>query len=128
MNSTTALSPSTSSFQLQFPSSEADHSSLSYQAFKFKTYAPISPTVDINVMGDILPTPSISQQFGPSFNLNSDITHQSHNFSSDMSSTIEVTPTTTFRPSIEGGYEISPMAQIIRQYKEDLSDNSISMW
>ena len=126
-NSTTALSPSTSSFQLQFPSSETDHSSLSYRAFEFKTPAPVSPTTDINVTGEILPPPSISQQSVSSFNLNSDIAHQSHNSSSDMSSTIESTSTTTFRPSAEGGYKNSPMARIIRQYK-DSSDDSISTW
>ena len=95
-NSTTALSPSTSSFQLQFPSSETDHSSPSYRAFEFKTPAPVSPTMDINATGEILPPPSISQQSGPSFIPNTDTTHQSHNSLSDMSSTIELTSTTTF--------------------------------
>ena len=62
--------PSTvSSFQPQLPVSDTrlqQHPSSSYRAFEFKTSAPISPTTNINISGEILPSPSISQQINTS--------------------------------------------------------------
>jgi len=124
----TVLSPSVSSFQLQFPLSESGHSFHSHRAFEFKTPAPITPTTDINVMGEILPSPSISQQFGVSLTPDPDNTQLTNNFSSNMSSTIEATSMSTFQPTAEGGYKDSPMAHIIRQYKEDSSNDNTSTW
>jgi len=76
--------------------------------------------------GEILPLPPVSQQFGISLTPDPDNTQSTNDSSSNMSSTIETTSTLTFRPTTEGGYEDSPMAHIIRQYKEDSSDEDTS--
>ena len=119
-------SPSTSNFQLQYPSSESSHPTPSYRAFDFKTPAPISPTTDINATGEILSSPSISQQLNTPAITDTSSYPSNVSITSSMSSTIESTSTSTFRPSAEGGYEGSPMDRIIRQYKEDSSDDEIS--
>ena len=45
-----------------------------------------------------------------------------------MSSTVESTSTRTFHPGSERGYENSPMAKLVRQYKEDSNDEDTSTW
>ena len=122
----TSSSPATPSFQPQFPSPETHYTPSSYRAFEFKTPAPISPTTDISVAGEILPPSSISQQL----NISSSTTIATESDpveagAPSMSATIETTSSQTFRPETERGYEGSPMARLINQYKAS-SDDDIS--
>ena len=121
-NSTVPLS-----FQPQFPSSETHYTPSSYRAFEFKTPAPISPTTDISVTGEILPSPSISQQLSasPASTVES---NPIENSTTSMSTITESTLSQTlqaFHPETERGYEDSPMARLIAQYKA-CSDDDIS--
>jgi len=124
INSMTALTPSSSSFQLQFPPLESDHPLLLYRAFEFKTLV----TSSSNATRES-PAPSdILQKSHASPIADSDLMQQDHNSSANMNSTIESILTSTFCPSTEGGYESSLMAQIIQQYKEDSNDDDMSTW
>ena len=90
-----ASDPSSLSFQPQFPSSESHYTPNSFQAFEFKTPAPILPMTDISAKGEILPSSSISQQ--PS--ISSTSTTESLISENDlviMSTTVESTSTQTF--------------------------------
>ena len=71
-----------------------------------------------------MPSPSISQQLRePSYSTPS----LAENNTIDMSSTVESASTQTFRPETERGYEGSPMARLISQYKAS-SDDDISTY
>jgi len=111
--------------QPQFPSPES-HYTGSYQAFEFKTPAPISPTTDISAQGEILPSSSISQQIHNSSTPIID-SLPTEDGTSDMNITIKSTLTQTFRPETSRGYKGSPMARLLLQYKES-SNNDISMY
>ena len=119
-------SPASLSFLPQSSSPETRYTPGSYRAFEFKTPAPISPTTDINAKGEILPPSSISQKLGatPTPTLEPSLPV---NDTSDMSSTIESTSTQTFRPETDRGYEGSPMARLIAQYKAS-SDDDVSTY
>ena len=130
LHNITATPPPISSFQPQIPISEAQLPSPSYRAFEFKTSAPISPTTNINVTGEILSPPSASQQPDiPSIpNFIKPIPTSRSLSETTMSSTVESSSTRTFRPGSERGYDNSPMAHLMRQYKEDSNDNDTSTW
>ena len=122
----TTTAPSPSSFQPQFPSQESHYTPSSYRAFEFKTPAPISPTTDINAQGEILPPSSTSLQISAvsTPTIESVLTDSN---TIDMSTTAETTSTQTFRPETGRGFEGSPMARLILQYKES-SDEDISTY
>ena len=133
--STTVTSPVTSSFQPHIPVSELQRTSSSYQAFEFKTSAPISPTTNVNISGEILPSPSISQHVNiPSLSSTSPPSTIEQNFAQNpsstdpMSSTTETASSRTFRPGSERGYESSPMVRLVQQYKEDSNDDDTLTW
>ena len=125
-------SPTTLSFQPQSSTSDTQlRSTSSYRAFEFKTSAPISPTTNINVSGEILPSPSVSQQINvplATTTAESIPTGSQTNDHTIMSSTVESTSSQTFRPGSERGYDSSPMARLIQQYKEDSNDDDTSTW
>ena len=131
-HTSTITPPSTMSFQPHFQASEDQLLSSSYQAFEFKTLAPILPTMNINVSGEILLPPTISQQTNttpPSATVEHFSSRTSKSESLDaMSSTVESTSTWTFHPGSERGYENSPMVKLVQQYKEDSNDDDTSTW
>ena len=116
--------PLSSSFEPLFPSPETHYAPNSYRAFEFKTPAPISPTTDISVKGEILPSSSTSHQLSVSSTPTIESTTAEDN-TLDMSSTMETTSTQTFCPDTGNGYQGSPMARLMSQYKES-SDEDIS--
>ena len=129
---TDTITPPQSSFQPHYSTIESQPSSSSYRAFEFKTSAPVSPTTNVSVSGEILPSPSLTQQINTS---SLPITIESRAFGSssqdiaNMSSITETTPSIrTFRPGSEGGYDNSPMARLMRQYREDSNDDDTSTW
>ena len=128
---TTSSSPAISSFQPQSSSPTIPlHSSSSYRAFEFKTSAPVSPTTNVNVTGEILPPSSISQQINIASVTTADNPSALEDVTDNtsMSCTAELTSTQTFRPGSERGYDHSPMARLLQQYKEDSSDDDTSTW
>ena len=120
---TSSTAPSSSSFQPQFPSPES-HYAPSYRAFEFKTPAPISPTTDISAKGEILSSTSISQQLSIASTTAIDSAPIEDDIP-DMSTMVESSSTQSFRPETGKGYEGSPMARLMLQYKES-SDEEIS--
>ena len=114
--------PATLIFQPQFPSSETHYTPSSYRAFEFKTPAPISPTMDISVTGEILPSSSILQQLETS-PVSTVQSNPTENNTLSMSSTIETTSSQTFQPETQRGYDGSPMSRLISQYKAYSDDN-----
>ena len=129
---TTSSTPSTTSFQPQVSTPDTQQRpSSSYRAFEFKTSTPISPTTNANVFGEILPPSFLSQQSNvPSLPTTEEppLTKIPSNDDTNMSSTTELTSTRTFHPGSERGYDSSPMARLIQQYKEDSNDEDTSTW